>query len=124
MHSKDLSLLISSNPIENLWKKEISQDEISSEIKQKVSKPFRWEPSIHQAAYKGKKSSIEYSLSLLPQILNLTDDKNNTPVHYAAIGNQKKCLYTYEILVLILNYQIQMDFCQFILFLRNLLHLQ
>lgn len=92
LHSKDLSLLISSNPIHNLWQKETNQEEISSDIRQNVSKPFRWEPSIHHAAYKGKKSSVEYNLSLLPQILNLADDKNNTPVHYAALGNQKNML--------------------------------
>ncbi|KAK8834253.1 Transient receptor putative cation channel subfamily A member 1 [Tritrichomonas musculus] len=90
-HTKDLSLLIQNNTIDTLWTKNINQEE-NPEIKKNVSKPFFWEMNIHDAAFKGKKSSVEYNLSLIPQMLNLPDYKDNTPVHYAAMGNQKSML--------------------------------
>lgn len=91
-HTKNIAILISSNPIEHLWKKDMNTEEISPDINLNASKPLNWEPSIHEAAYKGKKSSVEYNLALMPQILNLPDSKDNTPVHYAAMGNQKSVL--------------------------------
>ena len=91
-HTKDLSTLISNNPIDNLWKKEIDPEDISPDINRNAKKPFSWEPNIHEASYKGKKSSVEYDLALMPQMLNLPDYKDNTPVHYAAMGNQKGML--------------------------------
>lgn len=96
-HTKELSLLIQNNPIDNLWKKNITSPE-NPPITKSVSKPFFWDMNIHNASLKGKKSSIEYNLSLIPQLLNLPDSKDNTPVHYAAIGNQKNILmYFHEI---------------------------
>lgn len=77
-----------------------------------MSKLFFYDMNIHDTTLKGpKKSSIEYNLSLFPHPINHPDKENNTPVHFAALGNQKKMLFYFKKkLVQIFQFRILTDF--------------
>ena len=96
-HTKDLYLLIQSNPIENLWK--INDLNLNFKPNKALTpKPSNWERNVHQASFHGNKCSLEYSLFLIPEIFNLPDDNNENLVHHAVSGNQNNILiYLHEI---------------------------
>lgn len=61
-------------------------------VDQHVSKPLNWYTNIHHAAAEGKTSSIKYSLSLFPELINLPDKRRQTMAHHAAYNNHKNIL--------------------------------
>ena len=68
-HSKEMSILINSNPLEEIWKRNLDEKKLSKVYFQKLpSKPFGWIPNIHEAARKGKSSSVFYNISLIPSL--------------------------------------------------------
>ena len=89
-HNKEVSLVLQCNPIDMLWKNNITSKCPSFE--NPPSKPFFWEHSIHEAAYEAQRKSFLYDLYLVPELLDLPDDDGNTPGHYAAKGNNGEIL--------------------------------
>lgn len=92
MHTRDSSLLVLENPVDQLYKRNIKEMPESLPFEKKVSKPFRWKKSIHEASFLGDESSVKYCLYLLPILLNCPDTVGDTPAHKAALGGRPKII--------------------------------